>query len=73
MWYAYFRLNAIARVRRGSGDHISVRQYKASGPTPEFGADTMDADARGWLWRGGDLGIYVADQSEAEEGVKQIV
>jgi len=31
-------------------------------------SDVYDRDQRGWLWRCGDLGIYVAAEAEAESG-----
>jgi tRNA A-37 threonylcarbamoyl transferase component Bud32/ligand-binding sensor domain-containing protein len=68
VWYSYFRLPAIARIRPVAGGGIAIRQYGANDGIPEPGGDTLDADHRGWLWRAGDLGIYVADAAEAEAG-----
>jgi tRNA A-37 threonylcarbamoyl transferase component Bud32 len=68
VWYAYFNLSAIARIRPAAGGRITIRQYGSNDGIPEPGNDTMDADQRGWLWRAGGLGIYVADAAEAEAG-----
>jgi len=68
VWYAYFGLHALALIRPAVGGRITVRNYGANDGILEPGGDTLDADHRGWLWRGGDLGIYVADAAEAEAG-----
>jgi len=68
VWDAYFDGNAIARIRPGSDGGVAVRQYRAADKIPEPASQTMDADRRGWLWRSGDEGIYVADAAEAEAG-----
>lgn len=67
IWYAYFG-RAIALIRPAADGGINVRQYGADAGIPEPGNDTLDADQRGWLWRGGEVGIYVADAAEAEAG-----
>jgi tRNA A-37 threonylcarbamoyl transferase component Bud32 len=68
VWYAYFNLPAIALVRPAAGGGVTVRQYGRNEGIPEPGGITLDADRRGWLWRAATLGIYVADQAEAEAG-----
>ena len=68
VWYAYFQLPALALVRPLGDGRVTVRQYGTSDGISEPGSDTLDADQRGRLWRAGDLGIYVADQAEAEAG-----
>lgn len=68
VWYAYRGLNAIARIRPTADGRITVRQYGSNEGIPGPGNDTMDADQRGWSWRSGGLGIYVADAAEAEAG-----
>lgn len=67
VWYAYYNVRALALIRPTAGGGITVRQYQAD-RILEPGGDTLDADQRGWLWRGGDLGVYVADASQAEAG-----
>ncbi|HXB72408.1 MAG TPA: protein kinase [Candidatus Acidoferrales bacterium] len=69
VWYAYFEMPAIARIRPLAGGHISIRQYDRNDRIPEPNSDTLDVDHRGWLWRGGNLGMYVADQAGAEAGM----
>jgi tRNA A-37 threonylcarbamoyl transferase component Bud32/sugar lactone lactonase YvrE len=68
VWYAYFNLPAIARIRPAPGGGITVRQFQAKDGISEPAADTMDSDREGRLWRGGDTGIYVADPAGAEAG-----
>ncbi|HVN06133.1 MAG TPA: serine/threonine-protein kinase [Bryobacteraceae bacterium] len=67
-WYSYYRLPAIGLIRLGTDGRVAVRQYGLGSGIPEPANDTMDADRRGWLWRGGEQGIYVADPAEAEAG-----
>jgi tRNA A-37 threonylcarbamoyl transferase component Bud32/ligand-binding sensor domain-containing protein len=66
VWYAYFGLHALALIRPAGDGRVTIRQYDAKDGILEPGGDTLDADHRGWLWRAGDLGIYVADAAEAE-------
>jgi len=66
VWYAYFNLRALALIRPAAGGGVTVRQYDTKDGIPEPGGVTLDGDQRDWLWRSGDLGIYVADAAEAE-------
>lgn len=68
VWYAYRDSHAIARIRPVVDGRISIRQYGADDGIPDPGSDVLDADQRGWLWRGGTLGTYVAEAAEAEDG-----
>lgn len=68
VWDAYFGGNAIARIRTTAGGGVAIRQYRAADGIPEPASQTMDADVRGWLWRSGDQGVYVADSAQAEAG-----
>jgi tRNA A-37 threonylcarbamoyl transferase component Bud32/ligand-binding sensor domain-containing protein len=68
LWYAYFMNNAMARIQFDAAWHPTIRQYDISSGVPEPGNDAIDSDQRGWVWRGGNLGAYVADASEAEAG-----
>ena len=68
LWYAYYRMPALARIRLTPEGHLDIRQYDAHDGIVEPGSDTLDADRRGWLWRGGDLGFYVASSTQANAG-----
>jgi tRNA A-37 threonylcarbamoyl transferase component Bud32 len=68
VWYAYFGPRALALIRPVAGGGITIRQYGPNDGIPEPGNVTLDADHRGWLWRAGELGAYVADAAEAEAG-----
>jgi tRNA A-37 threonylcarbamoyl transferase component Bud32 len=68
VWYAYYQRPAFALVRPAPGGRFTVRQYRAEDGVPDPASDGIDADKRGWLWRSGGLGIYVADEAEAEAG-----
>ncbi len=67
VWYAYFNQRALARIRPGADGRIIVRQF-GSDEIPEPGTVTLAADRRGWLWRAGEQGLYVADGAQAEAG-----
>ena len=68
VWYAYWSSHAIARIRPVADGRLSIRQYSADDGIPDPGSDVLDADQRGWLWRGGTLGTYVAEAADAEDG-----
>jgi predicted Ser/Thr protein kinase len=68
LWYSYFGAVGLALVRTLPSGGLSVRQYGLETGIPEPGGITLDTDQRGWLWRGGGIGLYVADQTQAEAG-----
>jgi tRNA A-37 threonylcarbamoyl transferase component Bud32 len=68
VWDAYFGGHAFALIRPGPDGRLSVRQYGQSDGVPGPDNTNIGADSRGWLWRGGTDGAYVADQTEAEAG-----
>ena len=67
LWYAYYNLPALALIRPSRDGHLKIRQYGANDGIPDPQNDTLDADNRGWLWRGSN-GVYVANAAEAEAG-----
>jgi tRNA A-37 threonylcarbamoyl transferase component Bud32/ligand-binding sensor domain-containing protein len=68
VWYADFQAPALSLIRPGADGGVAVRQYGTKDGIPEPGNDAIDADRRGWLWRGANEGVYVADAAEAEAG-----
>jgi tRNA A-37 threonylcarbamoyl transferase component Bud32/ligand-binding sensor domain-containing protein len=68
VWYASFLAHTLSLIRPGADGRVTIRQYDANDGIPDPGGDTMDADQRGWLWRGGEQGVFVADAAEAEAG-----
>jgi tRNA A-37 threonylcarbamoyl transferase component Bud32 len=68
VWDAYFGGHAFALIRPGPDGRLSVRQYGQSDGVPGPDNTNMGADSRGWLWRGGTDGAYVADQAQAKAG-----
>ena len=68
VWYAYFNLPALALFRPNPSGGYTIRQYQAKDGLIEPGGDSLDLDRAGRLWRGGDLGVYIADPGEAEAG-----
>jgi serine/threonine-protein kinase len=68
VWYAYRGVNALALIKPVADGNITIRQYRANDGIPEPGSLSMDADRRGWVWRAGEGGVYVASAAEAEAG-----
>ena len=67
IWYLYFAQKAAAMIRFAPDGKISVRQYYEKDGLSDAGENaSIAADQRGWLWRSGDTGIYVADAAEAK-------
>jgi tRNA A-37 threonylcarbamoyl transferase component Bud32 len=67
VWYSYLGRPEIALIRPLPDGGLAIRQYGLADGIEEPGI-TIDIDRRGWLWRGGGVAIYVADQSDAEAG-----
>jgi ligand-binding sensor domain-containing protein len=65
VWYAYFGYVGTALIHPSADGRIRVRNY-GRGNMPDPGGDTLDLDHNARLWRGGELGIHVADPAEAE-------
>jgi len=68
IWLAYDPARAFALIRRDAAGHATVRQYDSGADVGEAYTYTFDTDSRGWLWRGGDNAMYVADPKSAEDG-----
>jgi ligand-binding sensor domain-containing protein/tRNA A-37 threonylcarbamoyl transferase component Bud32 len=68
VWYGYYNTPAFALVRPKPDGHFAVRDFRASEDILDDESITLDLDARGWLWRGGNRGISVATPASAEEG-----
>ena len=66
IWYGYYNTHAFALIRPDSNGGFTVRQYRDEARDPQ--SYIFDVDQRGWLWRGGDQGISVADPASAETG-----
>ena len=66
VWYGYFNAPAFALLRPRPDGQITVRQYRARDGVIDPEARTLNPDQRGWLWRGGKLGMSVADPEDAE-------
>ena len=68
IWAGYGADLALIRPAATPGTS-TVRIYPGGGETGDGVTYTFQADARGWLWRGSQDGIYVADASQAERGL----
>jgi tRNA A-37 threonylcarbamoyl transferase component Bud32/ligand-binding sensor domain-containing protein len=68
VWYGYYNIPALALVRPNGGGRFTVRQFRAGEGIDDPESLTLDSDQRGWLWRGGNRGLSVADPADAEAG-----
>jgi len=68
VWYGYYNTPAFALLRPNADGRYTVRQFRAGGDILDPESITFDSDQRGWLWRGGNHGMSVADPIEAEAG-----
>jgi tRNA A-37 threonylcarbamoyl transferase component Bud32 len=68
VWYGYYNTPAFALVRPKADGGFTVRQFRAGDEIQDPESLTLDVDQRGWLWRGGNQGLSVADPDDAEAG-----
>jgi ligand-binding sensor domain-containing protein len=71
VWYGYNTDPGFARIRHAVGDGGRSASVKNFGTGPDVGTALvhfLDVDSRGWLWRGANDGVYVADPEMAESG-----
>lgn len=68
IWYGYYNTPAFALIRPRASGGFAVRQFRAGDDIADPESLTFDTDHRGWLWRGGNRGLSVADAAAAEAG-----
>jgi tRNA A-37 threonylcarbamoyl transferase component Bud32 len=68
VWYGYYNTPAFALVHPTADGRFSVRQFREGEQIRDPESLNFDVDTRGWLWRGGNRGLSVASQSDAEAG-----
>jgi tRNA A-37 threonylcarbamoyl transferase component Bud32 len=68
VWYGYYNTPAFALIHPTSDGRFTVRQFRGGDEIHDPESITLDVDRRGWLWRGGNRGVSVADPAEAEAG-----
>ncbi len=68
VWYGYYNTPAFALVHPTPDGRFTVRQFRASADTRDPESINFDLDGRGWLWRGGNGGLSVADPAGAAAG-----
>ncbi|HTR37965.1 MAG TPA: serine/threonine-protein kinase [Bryobacteraceae bacterium] len=68
VWYGYYNAPAIALIHPNPNGPPTVRQFRAADGVPDPESLTFDIDQRGWLWRGGNRGLSVADPESAAAG-----
>ncbi|MGO4882013.1 MAG: hypothetical protein ACLP59_14465 [Bryobacteraceae bacterium] len=66
VWYGYYNTPAFALLRPNADGRYTVRQFRSGGDIPDPESITFDSGPRGWLWRGGNHGMSVADPIEAD-------
>ena len=68
VWYGYYNTPAFALIHPIAGGRFSVRQFRGGDQIHDPESISFDLDRRGWLWRGGNRGLSVADPADAEAG-----
>ena len=68
VWYGYYNTPAFAQLHPVGDGRYAVRQFREGGEIRDAESLNLDVDRRGWLWRGGNKGISVADEANAKEG-----
>jgi len=68
VWYDYYNTVAFVLLRPQADGRFQVRQFRAGDDLLDLESLTFDPDRRGWLWRGGNHGMSVADPAAAESG-----
>ena len=68
VWYGYYNTPAFAVIHPVADGRFTVRQFRAADEIPDPESINFDVDQRGWLWRGGNAGLSVADPAEAAAG-----
>jgi tRNA A-37 threonylcarbamoyl transferase component Bud32 len=68
VWYGYYNTPAFALIHPTADGRFTVRQFRGGDEIHDPESISLDLDQRGWLWRGGNAGLSVADPAEAEAG-----
>ena len=68
VWVGYATLPGFALVRIAPSGKVTVRNYPSRWKGGATSLCFLDVDSRGWLWRGTQDGLYVADPAAAEKG-----
>jgi tRNA A-37 threonylcarbamoyl transferase component Bud32 len=68
-WLGYYGLAVFALVHPAGGNGARIQQFQNGGEIGNAVGFFCGADTRGWIWRGSQDGIYVADPAQAEAGV----
>lgn len=67
IWYAYPDL-AFSLIHQPAGNHPLLQHFERGGEVGATQSYFLGVDHRGWLWRGGADGIYVATPEQARQG-----
>jgi len=68
VWYGYYTTPAFAQIHPLGNGRYAVHQFHEGGGIRDAESLNFDVDRRGWLWRGGNKGLSVADEANAKEG-----
>ena len=67
IWLGYDAKPYFARVRLAADGQVNVKNFGPSRAGENTFVMFVDTDSRGWLWRGTQDGVFVADSQDAEE------
>ncbi len=65
IWYDYFSTNGFSLIRDPTAAKPVIQHFRVAGTA---GTNSIIFDRRGWLWRGTEDGLYVADLEQARQG-----
>jgi tRNA A-37 threonylcarbamoyl transferase component Bud32/ligand-binding sensor domain-containing protein len=66
VWLGYMNQPAFGVIRHAASDHRTVQNFFSGGNIGDAQTNFFEVDHNGWLWRGSNTGIYVADSNGAD-------
>ncbi len=66
--YAYYSTPAFAMLHADKPGHFTVHNFRQSDDVPDPESLNLAVDNRGWIWRGGNHGMYLATPDQARAG-----
>ena len=68
VWYAYESAPAFSWIHDAGGKKPQVVNFSDGGDAGTAASNFLHFDRRGWLWRGTQDGLYIADLEQARQG-----
>jgi len=68
VWYSYLSVPSFSLIQNPTGSKPSIRHFYSGGGIGLAPSNFFHSDRRGWLWRGTEDGVYIADPEQARNG-----